>query len=70
MYHNVDGPCKHYVKEACLRRPHVAWVHCYEMSRRGKSIETRRRPGSLVPKAGGDGRSWSDGSKVWRFFWG
>ena len=57
-------------KEASHKRPHIVWFHWYEMSRIGKSIETRRRPSFLVPRAGGDGRSQGWWLKGMEFLWG
>ena len=42
-------------EEARQKRPNTLGVHLHDMSRRGRSVETRRRTGSLVPKVGRDG---------------
>ena len=50
------------MKEASYKMPHVAWSHLYEMSRKGKSIETES--GLLTAKGWGEGAMVMIGNEV------
>ena len=68
----MDGPWKHYakVKKARLKKPHIVWLHLYEMSNTDTSTETESR--LVVSRRAGE-KDWQMGMdfllEVIKMFW-
>ena len=57
--YNLDEPWKHSKqKKSRHKRPHIVWFHLYEMSRKGKSVETENN--QWLPRSDSGRRGWGE----------